>query len=87
MSTVQIALPDELNDFIRHQVESGAYATTDEVVADAVRRLAFEAELSEQDRLAALREALKPGLEDIAAGRLSDRTAADFIRDAESRRR
>jgi putative addiction module CopG family antidote len=85
MSTVTI--PDDLELFVRQQVESGSYASAADVVADALRVLAAEVELSEQDRLDALRQALKPGLEDITSGRLSDRTVADFMRDAKSPRR
>ncbi|MGE0740905.1 MAG: type II toxin-antitoxin system ParD family antitoxin [Hyphomonadaceae bacterium] len=86
MTKLAIALPDELDQFIRDRVASGAYSNEAEAVADAVRLLAAECELSEQGRLDALKLALQPGLNDIAAERFSDRTVADFVRDAKSPR-
>jgi putative addiction module CopG family antidote len=82
MTHVSVALPDELDEFVRQQIESGAFASADDVVIEALRRLAADAELSDQDRLEVLRHALKPGLADIASGRLSDRATTDFLRDA-----
>ena len=86
MTNIELALPDELDRFVRKQVASGAYASATEVVADALRRLAAEAELQAQDRLELLRQALRPGLDDIAAGRLSDRGVRDFMQDAKTRK-
>ncbi|MGH6949955.1 MAG: type II toxin-antitoxin system ParD family antitoxin, partial [Vitreimonas sp.] len=83
MSTLEIALPEDLERFVRQQIESGAYSSAADVIGDALRRLAAEGELTHQQRLDLLRQALQPGLEDIAANRLSDRTADDFLRDAQ----
>jgi antitoxin ParD1/3/4 len=86
MTTLEIPLPADLDRFIREQVESGAYADASAVVRDALRRLAADAEFPYEAKLAQLREALRPGLDDIAAGRLSDRTIDEIMRDAETRR-
>ncbi|MGD9965488.1 MAG: type II toxin-antitoxin system ParD family antitoxin [Hyphomonadaceae bacterium] len=79
---MEIALPDDLEQFIRQQVDSGVYANAAAVIDDALRRLAAERELSYQARIDLLRQALQPGLNDIAAGRVSDRSVGDFMRDA-----
>jgi putative addiction module CopG family antidote len=82
MSTVEITLPDDLERFVRKQIESGIFVDAGEVLREGLRRLIADTELRHQDRLEALQQALRPGLEDIAAGRTSDRTVADFMRDA-----
>jgi antitoxin ParD1/3/4 len=87
MSTIEIALPDDLEKFVRQQVESGGFADAAAVLREGLRRLIADTELQHQDRLNALRQALRPGLDDIAAGRLSERTVGDFMKDASKRRR
>lgn len=87
MTTMEIDLPDDLGAFVRQQVASGAYASAADVVADAIRRLALDADLTEQERISLIRQALQPGLDDIRAGRVSDRSVDDFMRDAKTRRR
>ena len=87
MTTMEIDLSEELGAFVRQQVASGAYASVAEVVADAIGRLALDAELTEQERISLLRQALQPGLDDIRAGRLSDRSVSDFMQDAKTPRR
>lgn len=87
MTIMEIEISEELGAFVRQQVASGAYASVGEVVADAIRRLALDAELTEQERISLLRKALQPGLDDIQAGRLSDRSVSDFMQDAKTPRR
>lgn len=69
-SSMQSTLPPDLDDFVREEVAAGRYADADDVIRDAVRRLAEQREAADAPKLAALRAALAPGLADAEAGRL-----------------
>jgi antitoxin ParD1/3/4 len=58
-----VLLTDELQSFVREQVEAGAYRSTSEVVRDALERLA-----NEKRKEAALLASLDAG---IASGRVA----------------
>ncbi|GGI83601.1 CopG family transcriptional regulator [Polymorphobacter multimanifer] len=61
MAAMNVSLTPELDSFVRTAVEGGRYATSSEVVRDALRLLqAREAEHAE--RLAWLRGAIEEGL-------------------------
>jgi len=64
-----IALPADLEAFIRSEVEAGRYADETDVIRDAVRRLAEARAQLEAQQLDSLRQALQGGLSDIAEGR------------------
>lgn len=85
MSKIEVTLPDDLANFVQEQVEAGLYLDAGEVVRDAVRRRMARAEEDYQAKFAALKEALKPGLEDIAAGRISRRTMDEIVAEARER--
>ena len=61
------AFPPELDQFIQHEVASGRYASTEEVVCEAVRLLR-DREVQRQ----ALREWLQPGLEELDRGEIAE---------------
>lgn len=64
--TTSFTLGKELEDFVRDQVDSGAYSTVSEVLREALRRMADE-DRKERELLAALDAGLasrraKPGV-------------------------
>lgn len=79
MSKLVVDLPPPLETFVNDLVAEGHYADAGEVVRDAVRRLAADSDPEYAARLGALREALRPGLEDAAAGRFAEGAMEDFI--------
>ena len=77
MATMNVSLSDELAEFISRAVASGEYSTASEVVREALRLLRRE-KAADQEKLAILRREIAIGLEDMRAGRLSNRTARDI---------
>lgn len=62
---ITITLNEPEAEFVRHQLASGRYASTAEVVAEALRLL------EEQQELEHHRALIEEGLEDVRAGRVS----------------
>lgn len=77
MPTMNVSLPRELAAFVEDEVASGDYSTASEVVRDALRLLRREREQYEQ-KMAVLRREIQIGMDDIEAGRISDRTVEDI---------
>lgn len=77
MPTMNVSLPAELAAFVEGEVASGGYSTASEVVRDALRLLRREREQYEQ-KMAVLRREIQIGMDDIEAGRISDRTVEDI---------
>lgn len=77
MPTMNVSLPRELAAFVEDEVASGDYSTASEVVRDALRLLQREREQYEQ-KMAVLRREIQIGMDDIEAGRVSDRTVEDI---------
>lgn len=70
--TTSFTIGEELDEFVREQIDSGAYASASEVVRDALTRLA-----EEQRKEAAVLAALDHG---IASGRARPGTFARLRR-------
>lgn len=72
MSTIErmtVTMPAEMAAFVKSVVETGDYASTSEVVREAIRDL--KAKRSRQgQQLESLRSDIDKGLADIAAGRI-----------------
>lgn len=64
--TVEVSLPDELNELIVAKIASGRYASASDVVSDALRLL----EQDDAAKLKWLREAYRIGIESGDAGEL-----------------
>ena len=64
-----ITLPSEMAAIIKSAVAGGLYASTSEVVREALRDWQIKAELR-QRRLDALRKEIDSGLKDVEEGRL-----------------
>jgi antitoxin ParD1/3/4 len=90
MPTMNVSLPAALAEFVEDEVASGAYASASEVVRDGLRILQRDRALYEE-RMAMLRHEIQLGLDDIAAGRISDRSVMDILeevrREEEAERR
>ena len=84
MERISITLTDEQAASIRAAVGSGAYASTSEVIRDALR--AWEqVRTLRAGELAQLQAEVAKGMADIAAGRVSDYEPESIIK--EGRRR
>lgn len=77
MPTMNVSLPAELAAFVEGEVASGQHGTASEVVREALRLLRREREQYEQ-KMAILRREIQIGIDDIEAGRISDRTVEDI---------
>lgn len=75
---MHVSLTDRLNDYVREKVASGLYNNASEVVREALRRQ-IEAEMSEEARLARLREAIDIGLEQAERGEFAAYSLDDTL--------
>ena len=85
MSTIEritITLTAEMAQAERGAVQAGEYASSSEIVREALRDWRQKRALQEQ-QLAELRAQVQEGLADIAAGRVRDFDAARIIRKGE----
>jgi antitoxin ParD1/3/4 len=71
-------IPKTLEAFERGKIEEGRYGTAAEVVGDALRLMQVRDEVAVTKR-ERLRDALKRGYEDIAAGRVIEIETEDEI--------
>ncbi len=74
MSSIErmtITMPTDLAAVIKSAVDGGDYASTSEVVREALREWKLR-RLVQSQELAALKADLDKGLNDIAAGRVTD---------------
>jgi len=86
MPTMNVSLTNELAKFVEDEVQEGEYASASEVVRDGLRLLLRDKAIR-AEKLAVLREAIKVGLADVEAGRISSRTAVDIAKDLQAARR
>jgi antitoxin ParD1/3/4 len=80
---MNVSLPAALAEFVEKEVASGNYATASEVVRDGLRMLREERAVYEE-KLAILRREIQIGLDDVEAGRFSDRSVMDILADIEA---
>lgn len=66
---MNVAIPSQLEEFIRHQVQSGRYGNASEVVRDGLRLLQ-ERELSRMGKLNELKALIQAGIDSGLAGNL-----------------
>jgi antitoxin ParD1/3/4 len=83
MPTMNVSLPQALAEFVEKEVASGNYATASEVVRDGLRMLREERAVYEE-KLAILRREIQVGIDDVEAGRISDRSVMDILADLEA---
>ncbi|MBV6273727.1 type II toxin-antitoxin system ParD family antitoxin [Alcaligenaceae bacterium CGII-47] len=71
MTTIErltVTMPTEMAATLKSAVEMGEYASTSEVVREALRDWSFKRQLM-LDQLTALKQDIDKGLADVAAGR------------------
>jgi len=78
MPTMNVSLPAALAEFVEKEVASGNYSTASEVVRDGLRMLREERAIYEE-KLAILKREVQVGLDDVRAGRFSDRTVMEIL--------
>jgi antitoxin ParD1/3/4 len=83
MPTMNVSLPQALAEFVEKEVASGNYATASEVVRDGLRMLREERAVYEE-KLAILKREIQVGLDDVRAGRFSDRTVMEILAEVQA---
>ncbi len=86
MPTMNVSLTNELARFVEDEVKEGQYGSASEVVRDGLRALLRD-KAERAEKLALLRQAIKVGLDDVAAGRISTDTIADIGRELDEEER
>ena len=66
---MNVAIPPQLEEFIRHQVQSGRYGNASEVVRDGLRLLQ-DRELARVGKLSELKALIQAGIDSGLAGEL-----------------
>lgn len=80
MSTIErltVTMPAEMAATLKSAVDAGEYASTSEVIREALRDWSFKRQLM-LDELAALKQDIDKGLADVAAGRVREFNAQDI---------
>lgn len=72
MTSMNVSLTPELARIVQQKVESGLYNNASEVIREAIRQLDTNEQLLHELKLAHLREALKPGIEQARNGTFAD---------------
>lgn len=78
MATMSVSLPSDIIAFVDEAVASGGYNSSSEVVRDALLLLQQDTALA-GSKLAVLQDEIRLGLEDVEAGRYSDKTIEDIV--------
>jgi antitoxin ParD1/3/4 len=78
---MNVSLPEELANFVKSKVSAGRYASSSEVVREALR-LMEKCEIQDAERLALLRKAWQDGVDSGDAGELD---FAELKREARAR--
>jgi len=86
MERITITITPEMAQALRGAVEAGEYASSSEIIREALRDWRHKRALQEQE-LADLRAKIEEGLADIDAGRVRDFDAERIIRKGEARLR
>lgn len=79
---MNITLGKEFERRISEKVADGLYTSASEVIRDGLRLL-FEKETAQNRQLETLREEVSKGFEQLAAGKVSNRTVMDIFEQAE----
>ena len=85
LERVTITLTSEMNGMIQHAIEDGRYASTSELVREALRTWEIRDKVM-QAELEALRAEIKLGMDDVEAGRVVDFDPEDIIKRGRARR-
>lgn len=77
MATLDVTLPADLAEFVEAEVAKGSYASSSDMMCEALHALQREHDL-EAEKLTILQREIAIGLEDAAAGRLRRITAGEI---------
>jgi antitoxin ParD1/3/4 len=77
MATMNVSLPVEMVDFVETELSQGRYASSSEMICDALRLLQHDKAL-EREKLAILRREINIGLDAASAGRFSVKSVSDI---------
>lgn len=77
MATMNVSLPSEMVDFVEHEVATGGYSSSSEVVREALRLLQRD-RAQEREKIAILRREVSADLAAAAQGDFSSRSALDI---------
>ncbi len=80
---MHVSLTNRLDEYVRDKVASGLYSNASEVVREALRRQ-IEHEMSEEAKLARLREAIDIGWEQAERGEVSELNIRDILRELDA---
>ncbi|MDR4308085.1 type II toxin-antitoxin system ParD family antitoxin [Chelatococcus sambhunathii] len=86
MATRNVQIASDLAVLIDSAVDSGEYASAEEVVREAVLEFGRQ-RMSDEQKLAALRAAIDEGIADVEAGRIYEGTVEDILQDVLRRAR
>lgn len=78
MATMNVSLPGDMVEFVEREVSQGGYASSSEVVRDALRLLRHE-KAQQLEKLAILRREITIGVEAAESGRLSKKSVSDIL--------
>lgn len=78
MATINVSLPGDMVDFVESEVSSGGYASSSEVVREALRLLRHE-KAQEAEKLAVLRREIRLGMDAVEAGKFSDKSVGEIL--------
>jgi antitoxin ParD1/3/4 len=84
MERLTITLTPDLAERVREAVAKGQYASSSEVIRDALREWELS-QLRRQRALSDLRAEIDKGLADVKAGRVSDFDVRDIIKEGKKR--
>jgi antitoxin ParD1/3/4 len=77
MATMNISLPSDMVAFVENEVDQGGYASSSEVVREALRLLRHDKDLA-REKLAILRREITIGLDAAANGQFSTKTVREI---------
>lgn len=78
MATMNVSLPGDMVEFVEGEVSQGGYASSSEVVREALRLLRHE-KAQQAEKLAILRREIGMGVAAANAGRFSKRSVQDIL--------
>jgi antitoxin ParD1/3/4 len=84
MATMNISLPDELDDYVRDKTASGQYVSSSEVVRAALRMMERE-DIVAREKMEILRREVGIGLDQAHAGQFSTRSVRNIAKAVRAR--
>lgn len=78
MATMNVSLPSDVVEFVEQEVSEGGYASSSEVVREALRLLRHE-KAQQVEKTAILRREINVGVEAANAGRFSKKNVRDIL--------